>query len=257
MAHTRKLIIAGNWKMHKTPGEARELVKDILLDLGKFNDCEVIVCPPYTALPAVSEMLTTTHHVRLGAQNVHEAGSGAFTGEISASMLRELFVKYVIIGHSERRQYYRETNELVRRKTQAALESGLKPIVCIGETLAERESDQWRQVLETQVREGFKDFGEKEMAEITVAYEPVWAIGTGRTATPEIAQETHGFVRSVFQNLSGPAVADKLRIQYGGSVKADNAQALMSQPDIDGALVGGASLDARSFVSIIKNACAP
>jgi triosephosphate isomerase len=253
---TRKKMIAGNWKMHKTSNEARELVKDILIELGKFADCDVVLCPPFTALPVVSEMLTSAPNVRLGAQNVHEAGSGAFTGEISAAMLRDLYCRYVIIGHSERRQYYGETNALVRKKTQASLDSGLKPIVCIGETLAEREAGQCHAVLGNQIREGLGEFSEKEMGEITLAYEPVWAIGTGKTATPTQAQEAHAHIRALLHHLYGAAVADKVRIQYGGSVKADNAGELMRQPDIDGALVGGASLDARSFCAIVKSACA-
>lgn len=240
--------------MHKTPSEGAELVKDLLIEQDKFKDCDVVVCPPFTALPAVSETLHNSSVIGLGAQNVHEQSHGAFTGEISAAMLRELYVRYAIIGHSERRQYYCEDDALVGDKTAAALANGLKPIVCIGETLEQREAGEWKQVLETQITGGLSGFSEKEIAEVVIAYEPVWAIGTGVTASPGQAQEAHAHVRSVFGGLY-PEAAPKLRIQYGGSVKPDNAKELLGQEDIDGALVGGASLDARSFVAIIKSAC--
>jgi triosephosphate isomerase len=255
----RKKIIAGNWKMNKTQGEARVLVEDLLQDVGRFDGAEIILCPPFTALAVVSELLSSpanASNIRLGAQNLHEAASGAYTGEISAGMLRELYVRYVIIGHSERRQFFHEDNASVNRKTKAALAAELRPILCIGETLPERESDQWKKVLETQLLEGLADLIDQDLADIVFAYEPVWAIGTGKTASPAQAEEAHQFIRKILGTRFSTAAAEKVRIQYGGSVKPENAKELLSQPNIDGALVGGASLDARGFTGIIKNACA-
>jgi len=252
----RKKIIAGNWKMNKTQAEARVLVEDLLRDVGRFDAAEIVLCPPFTALAAVSELLSAETNIRLGAQNLNEHASGAYTGEISAAMLKELYVRYVIIGHSERRQYYKEDNATVNRKTKAALAAEIKPIVCIGETLPEREGNTWKKVLETQLTEGLAGFAEAEVHDIVLAYEPVWAIGTGKTATPAQAEEAHQFIRTHLGKLVSPAAAERVRIQYGGSVKPENARELLNQPNIDGALVGGASLDARGFTSIIKNACA-
>jgi triosephosphate isomerase len=252
----RKKIIAGNWKMNKTQAEARVLIEDLLQEIGRFDGAEIVLCPPFTALSVVSELLSPVSNIRLGAQNMHEAPSGAYTGEISAGMLRELYVRYVIIGHSERRQYFHEDNATVNRKTKAALAAELRPIVCIGETLPERESDKWKKVLETQLREGLAGFTDKDLADIIIAYEPVWAIGTGKTATPAQAQEAHQWIRKNLGLLFSKVAAEKVRIQYGGSVKPENAKELLTQPDIDGALVGGASLDSRGFAAIIKNACA-
>jgi triosephosphate isomerase len=249
----RKKIIAGNWKMHKTATEARKLVKDLILEIGLFDEADIVLCPPFTALAAVSELLQNSTNIYLGAQNVHPASSGAYTGEIAAGMLRDLYCRYVIIGHSERRQYYGETNELIQQKIKAALGSGLKPIVCFGETLGERESDQWKQVLTTQLTEGLSGFDEKEATEMILAYEPVWAIGTGKTATPDQAQEAHHHARSILARIFSSTTAARVRIQYGGSVKADNAVELFEQPDIDGALVGGASLDPHAFSAIVKS----
>jgi len=251
----RKKIIAGNWKMNKTQAEARVVVGDIIREIGRFDSAEIVVCPPFTALSAVSELLGSVTNIRLGAQNMHEAASGAYTGEISAAMLRELYVRYVILGHSERRQYFHEDNATVNRKTKAALAAELRPIVCVGETLPERESDQWKTVLETQLVESLAGFGDKELADIILAYEPVWAIGTGKTASPAQAEEAHQWIRKVLATKFSAAASERIRIQYGGSVKAENAKELLSKPDIDGALVGGASLDARGFAAIIKNAC--
>lgn len=251
----RKKIIAGNWKMNKTQAEARSLVEDLIREIGKFDAAEIVVCPPFTSLSAVSELLSSVQTIKLGAQNFHEAPSGAYTGEISASMLRELYVRYVIIGHSERRQFFHEDNATVNRKTKAALAAELRPIVCIGETLPERESEQWKNVLETQLVEGLSGFTEKDLADIILAYEPVWAIGTGKVASPAQAEEAHQWIRQVLATKFSTTAAEKMRIQYGGSVKAENAKELLSKPDIDGALVGGASLDARGFTAIIKNAC--
>jgi triosephosphate isomerase len=251
----RKKIIAGNWKMNKTQAEARVLVEDLLREIGRFDQAEIVLCPPFTALAVVSELLNPVSNIRLGAQNMHEAASGAFTGEISAGMLRELYVRYVILGHSERRQFFHEDDATVNRKTRAALAAELRPIVCIGETLPEREADQWKTVLETQLTGGLAGFTEKELGDIVFAYEPVWAIGTGKTASPAQAQEAHQWIRQILGARFSPTAAERVRIQYGGSVKPENAKELLSQPDIDGALVGGASLDARGFAAIIKNAC--
>jgi triosephosphate isomerase (TIM) len=251
----RKKIIAGNWKMNKTQAEARVLVEDLIREVGRFDGVEIVLCPPFTALAAVSELLNSVSNIRLGAQNMHEAPSGAYTGEISAGMLRELYVRYVIIGHSERRQYFHEDNATVNRKTKAALAAELRPIVCVGETLPERESDKWKAVLETQLREGLVGLTDKDLADVIIAYEPVWAIGTGKTASPAQAEEAHQWIRKNIGLLFGNLAAEKIRIQYGGSVKAENAKELLSKDDIDGALVGGASLDARGFTAIIKNAC--
>jgi triosephosphate isomerase len=248
----RRKFVAGNWKMNKTGTEARTLVQDFLLELGKFDSAEIVLCPPYTAITAVVEALGDHSIVKVGAQNVHHEASGAFTGEISATMLRDLFVRYVIIGHSERRDYFGETDELVNRKARAAFAATLRPIICVGEKLEERESGRMQEVITTQVRGSFAGFSADDWAETVVAYEPVWAIGTGRTATPAQAQEVHALIRSLIAGMAGEAVAQKIRILYGGSVKADNARELMSQPDVDGALVGGASLDARSFAAIVK-----
>jgi triosephosphate isomerase len=251
----RKKIIAGNWKMNKTQAEARALVEDLLRDIGSFNEAEIVLCPPFTALAAVSELLNPISNVRLGAQNMSEFASGAYTGEISAGMLRELYVRYVIIGHSERRQYFHEDDAMINRKTKAALAAELRPIVCVGETLPEREANRWKKVLETQIRGSLDGFTDKEMADIVVAYEPVWAIGTGKTASPAQAEEAHQWIRKLIGTHFSQQAAERVRIQYGGSVKPENARELLSKPDIDGALVGGASLDARGFTAIIKNAC--
>jgi len=255
----RKKIVAGNWKMNKTTGEAKILVEDIIRDIGKFDDVEIVLCPPFTSLEAVSVLLSPVQNIRLGAQNLHEASSGAFTGaftgEISAGMLKDLYVRYVIIGHSELRQFFHEDDALVNRKTKAALQAELRPIVCIGETLPQRESNQWKKVLETQLRAGLAGFGDKELGDIILAYEPIWAIGTGKTASPEQAEEAHQWIRKVLATHFSQSASERIRIQYGGSVKPENAKELLSKPDIDGALVGGASLDARGFTAIIKNAC--
>jgi triosephosphate isomerase len=249
----RKKIIAANWKMNKTIGESMAFLDTFLLELGDERRVEVVIAPPFTALAKVSERLAASERVKLAAQNMHWEKPGAFTGEISAEMLRELFVRYVILGHSERRTLFGETDETVNRKTRAALAASLRPILCVGETLEERDGGKVESVLERQLRLGLAGVSAEEMAEVVVAYEPVWAIGTGRTASPAQAQEAHAFIRSQLAVVGGKSVADKVRIQYGGSVKPGNAAELMSQPDIDGALVGGASLEARGFVEIVKN----
>jgi triosephosphate isomerase len=252
MDKERKLIIAGNWKMNKTVAEALDLVGGILRECRDVKEVDIVVCPPFTALSEVSKAVLNTN-VRLGAQNMSEHNYGAYTGEIAAGMLKEFSVRYVILGHSERRQYQKETDELINKKALAAHAASLKPIVCVGETLAERESGQMEKVLQTQVRGSLANLSKAQMEETIVAYEPVWAIGTGKTATAAQAQEAQAYIRGLLGKLFDDSTARKVRIQYGGSVKASNARELMGQPDVDGALVGGASLEDRGFADIIKN----
>ncbi len=251
MNKARKLIIAGNWKMNKTVAESVALVADLKVELAKVKEVDLVVCPPFTALKPVSDAITNTN-IKLGAQNLHWENFGAFTGEICAAMLRDVYCTYVILGHSERRQFFGETDETVNRRLKAALAARLRPIVCIGETLQERESGKTNAVLEKQLRGSLANLTNEEINDCILAYEPVWAIGTGKNATPEQAQETHAFIRGVLGKLFGDT-ATKVRVQYGGSVKPGNAKELMTQPDIDGALVGGASLQARSFIDIVNN----
>ena len=250
----RKKIVAANWKMNMTQTEAARFVESILLDLGEITDVEVVIVPPFTAIAKVMEALGRAQNIKVGAQNMHWEKSGAFTGEISAALLRDLFVHYVVLGHSERRTLFGETNEIVNRKVHAAHEATLRPIVCIGETLKQRDKGNVEKILAIQLRGSLAGLKAKELQETVIAYEPVWAIGTGRNATPEQAQEAHAFVRKTLREMADDGTADRVRIQYGGSVKPENARELMSQPDIDGALVGGASLDPRSFVQIVKAA---
>ena len=252
MNKARKLIIAGNWKMNKTVAEALDLVKALKRELANIKEVDIVVCPPFTALSDVSKAVLHAN-IRLGAQNMSEHNFGPYTGEIAAGMLKEFSVRYVILGHSERRQYQKEPDELISKKALAAHAAALKPIVCVGETLAEREAGRTELVLGTQLRGGLAGLSAEQMEETIVAYEPVWAIGTGKNATPQQAQETHGFVRKQLAAMFDGTVARRVRIQYGGSVKASNARELMSQPDVDGALVGGASLEDRAFSDIIKN----
>src|SRR3954449_6862053 len=250
----RKKIIAANWKMHMTQTESAEFVRSLLLDIGDIREVDVVIIPPFTAIAKVTESLGKAQNIKVGAQNMHWERSGAFTGEISAALLRDLFVRYVVLGHSERRALFGETDEIVNRKVHAAHEATLRPIVCVGETLPQRERGEVEMVLSTQVRGSLAGFSSKELHEMIVAYEPVWAIGTGQVATPEQAQEAHAFIRRTLAELSDESTASRVRIQCGGSVKPDNARELMSQEDIDGALVGGASLDPRSFAQIVKAA---
>jgi triosephosphate isomerase (TIM) len=252
MNKERKLIIAGNWKMNKTVAEALDLVNGLKRELAAVKEVDIVVCPPFTALESVSRAILDSN-LRLGAQNMSEQNYGAYTGEVCAAMLKEFSVRYVILGHSERRQYQKESNELIARKALLALGASLKPIVCVGETLAEREGGQTEKVLETQVRGSLAGMTKEQAVETIVAYEPVWAIGTGKTATTEQAQAAHAFIRGVLAAIFDDTVARKVRIQYGGSVKPSNARELMSQLDVDGALVGGASLAVRDFSDIIKN----
>lgn len=252
MEKDRKLIIAGNWKCNKTVAESVALVTDLKRELAAVKEVDIVVCPAFTALDAVSKAIIESN-IRLGAQNMGDNGYGAFTGEIAPGMLRDLSVRYVILGHSERRQYQKESDELVARKAAAAHTANLIPIVCVGETLNEREAGITEQVVEKQVRGSLAGLTPEQVEATVVAYEPVWAIGTGKTATSAQAQEVHAFIRRVLVQMHGEAVARRVRIQYGGSVKASNAREILSQPDVDGALVGGASLEAKGFVDLIRN----
>jgi triosephosphate isomerase len=245
----RRPIIVGNWKMHKTTAEAVTLVQALKASVADLRDVDVGVAPPFTALGAVAEVLRGSA-VFVAAQNLHWEPQGAFTGEVSAAMLTDVGCRRVIIGHSERRQYFAETDVTVNKKLRAALNAELDPILCVGETLEQRESNATFGVLEQQIRQGLAGISAAEMPRVVIAYEPVWAIGTGKTATPDQAQEVHAFLRGLLGTLYGKALADQVRIQYGGSVNAGNIQTLMTQPDVDGALVGGASLDASSFAQI-------
>ncbi|MCC6336446.1 MAG: triose-phosphate isomerase [Myxococcales bacterium] len=248
----RRTFIAGNWKMNKTIAEAIALVRELRSAVSMVRDrVEIAVAPPFTALHPVAKALEDSN-VILAAQNCHAEASGAFTGEVAAPMLKEVGCSYVILGHSERRQLLGETDAGVSRKVAAVLKAGMLPIVCVGETLAEREANQTLSVVEAQVKGCLSGFGKEEGARFVVAYEPVWAIGTGKTATSRQAQEVHAHVRELLRGLWGREAAEAVRIQYGGSVKADNAAELLGQPDIDGALVGGASLKVADFAAIVK-----
>ncbi len=250
----RKPIIAGNWKLNNTEREAVELVTALRTNLADVDTVDIIVCPVFTVLGVVHDVLLESN-IALGAQNVYWEDSGAFTGEVSAPLLKEIGVQYVIIGHSERRQYFGETNQTVNKKIRAALNHDLTPIVCVGEILQEREADKTCEVIQTQCKESLAGFNADEMKRMIIAYEPVWAIGTGKTATPAQAQEVHKFIRELLTKMHNEEAAQTLRIQYGGSVKPENTAELMAQEDIDGALVGGASLKADSFIQIVKNSC--
>jgi triosephosphate isomerase len=244
-------FMAGNWKMNKTVGEALNLVKELKASLSGVKAVEVAVAPPFTALYAIQKELEGSP-IHLAAQNLYWEEKGAFTGEISPLMLKEIGCHYVILGHSERRQFFGETDETVNRRIKAALVQGLKVIFCIGETLKEREEGKTFSVIEKQVEGGLKGFSDQKMKNMVVAYEPVWAIGTGKTATPEQAEEVHRFIRGKLEKLYSREFAEEVRIQYGGSVTPENIRGLMNQPNIDGALVGGASLKADSFSKIVR-----
>lgn len=247
----RKFVIAGNWKMHKTNAEAMQLAKALKIKTVGVNKIGIVVCPPFTALSTVVDILKESR-IQVGAQNMHWESKGAFTGEISTDMIKSTGAGYVIIGHSERRQYFGESDETVNKKLKAALEAGLNPIVCIGESLDQRESGIMEQVIETQVRGALENISAEQMKGVILAYEPIWAIGTGKTASPEQAQEVHAFIRKLLRELFDLDTSESVVIQYGGSVKPGNANDLLSQPDIDGALVGGACLEADSFYGIIE-----
>ncbi len=247
----RKKIVAGNWKMNKTVEEAVELANAIKLELADCKGVDVVLCPPFTALKAVSDVVSETH-INVGSQNMSSEDEGAYTGEISHTMLKELFVRYVILGHSERREYYKENDFWINKKVKKALEKNIRPIVCVGEKLEDRESGNTESVVEAQVRGSLADIPASAYTELVIAYEPVWAIGTGKTATSEQAQEVHAFIRGIVKDMVGAEAADAVRIQYGGSMKPGNAPELLAQPDIDGGLIGGAALDAVSFAGIVK-----
>jgi triosephosphate isomerase len=245
----RRALVAGNWKMYKTPSQAAQLAGEIRRGLGAGAERDVLVAPPFTSLGAVAEVLRGAR-IGLAGQNVHAEAEGAFTGEVSAPMLREVGCSHVILGHSERRQHFGETDDGVARKAQAAFSHGLTPIVCVGETLDERDASRTMEVVERQVERALRGLSPDQVAAAVLAYEPVWAIGTGRTATPAQAQEVHSFIRRLIARSHGEPAAAALRILYGGSVKPDNIDALMAEADVDGALVGGASLQAASFLRI-------
>ncbi|ACF13008.1 Triose-phosphate isomerase [Chloroherpeton thalassium ATCC 35110] len=250
----RKKFVAGNWKMNKDLLGAVSLATEILQLLGdEAPTCEVAIAPTFLCQQAVFQVIDESA-IKLAAQNCFYEDQGAYTGEISAAMLRNSGCEYVILGHSERRQYFNETDEIVNKKVKNALSVELDVIMCVGETLEQRESGVTKSVVETQVRGGLKDLTAEDMKSVVIAYEPVWAIGTGKTATPEQAQEVHAFIRGIVKDMFGEEVANELRIQYGGSVKTSNAKELFGMPDIDGGLIGGASLNAEDFVEIIKSA---
>lgn len=237
--------------MNKTTSEGVELVKEICLGVGTTSEVGVVICPPFTALESCAAALEDSN-VQLGAQNMHPKLEGAFTGEVSPVMLRSLFCTHVILGHSERREYFGETDAFINEKVLAALESSLRPILCVGETLEQREAEETFAVIKSQLTGGLAGVATDSAENVIIAYEPVWAIGTGKTATPEMAQEVHRFIREELTNLFGATVADKIRILYGGSMKPENAAELIAQPDIDGGLIGGASLKAKSFTELVE-----
>ena len=247
----RKSVIAANWKMNKTIGEAVDFVRQFKTEIGKYSDRISIICPPFTALAGVCHELSGTD-VQVGAQNLFWETSGAYTGEISVQMIKDAGCRYVIIGHSERRKIFGEDDAMINRKVKKALLDGILPIICVGETLEEREKGMTFQVVQKQIKSDFEGLKKEEAVQCIVAYEPVWAIGTGKNATPDQAQEVHAFIRGLLKDLFGNDVAQSIPIQYGGSVKPDNVDELMNQKDIDGALVGGASLDVKSFLRILN-----
>jgi len=249
----RKFLIAGNWKMNLNAADGVDLASDIVSHAGKQSNVNVCVCPPFTSIESVSKVVEGSS-VNLGAQNMHHEASGAYTGEISAMMLRHFFATYVILGHSERREYFEESDEFINKKVKTALESNLKPILCVGETLEQREAGETFDVVKTQISGGLAGILPNQADGLVIAYEPVWAIGTGKTATPEMAQEVHAEIRKNLADQFNPETANRIRILYGGSMKPDNAKDLLSQEDIDGGLIGGASLKAAAFNEIIDHA---
>lgn len=244
-------LIAGNWKMHKTVTQSVALVKELIANCKEVQDREILVCPPTPSLALIHELIKNSN-LKLGAQNLHWEAEGAFTGEISGGMLKDAGCEYVIVGHSERRQYFGETDEWVNKKMKAAFKHGLIPIVCVGETLKERENAMAFQVVERQIKNGVSGLSSEESKKLVIAYEPVWAIGTGKTATPQQAQEMHAFIRKLLGEIYGKETAEKIRILYGGSIKPENIDSLMAEADIDGGLVGGASLKSEDFTRIVK-----
>jgi triosephosphate isomerase len=251
----RKKLIAGNWKMNKTAADGAALTREIIAEVGRETSVDIVLCPPFTALESVGRALEG-QAVKLGAQNMHSEKSGAFTGEVSAEMLRGLFVTHAILGHSERRTYFAETDAFINKKVLAALANQLKPILCVGETLAEREAGSTLAVVQKQVEGCLQGVSKDQITAVVIAYEPVWAIGTGKVATTAQAQEVHAYIRDLLTKLYGAPLAQKIRILYGGSMKPSNAPELLAQKDIDGGLIGGASLETRSFVDLVKAAIA-
>lgn len=246
----RKKVIAGNWKMNKTNTEAIEMLTELKELVKGINNVDIIIGAPFTALSDAVKVVKGSN-IAIAAENVYPKDSGAYTGEVSPAMLKSIGVEYVILGHSERREYFKESDEFINEKVKAVLAAGMLPILCIGEKLEERESGKTGEVTETQIRSGLKDLTAEEAKKVIVAYEPVWAIGTGKTATPEMAQETHSQIRDVLISMFGNETAEEMIIQYGGSMKPDNAVELLAQKDIDGGLIGGASLKASSFAEIV------
>jgi triosephosphate isomerase len=249
----RTKVIAGNWKMNNDLTESKDLISKLLTGLKNLNaNCEVVICPPFISLSEASAMVKSSK-IKIGAQNLHQEEDGAFTGEVSAKMLLSVGCEFVIVGHSERRNIFMESDELLNKKIRRVIKNNLKPIFCVGELLEEREKNITNQVIESQVLKGLDGFSVEELKNLIIAYEPVWAIGTGKTATPQQAEEVHLFIRELLEKRFSKEIADKLRILYGGSVKPDNSKDLLSQENIDGALVGGACLNADSFLKIIKS----
>ncbi len=246
----RKKFIAGNWKMNTTFDEACSLAKGLVAKLGSISNVDIAICPPYVHLHAIAGIIKGST-IKLGAQDVHWEAKGAYTGKVSCAMLKSVGVQYVIIGHSEQRTYFHETNETVNNKVKAALSAGLLPIICIGETLDERKSGKMKSVVESHIRGAFANISKEDALKCTIAYEPVWAIGTGETATPAQANEAHMFVRTILQSIYNAECSQKIRIQYGGSMKPDNAKGLLALSDVDGGLIGGASLKVDDFYGII------
>jgi triosephosphate isomerase len=251
----RKKLIAGNWKMNKTFAEAAELAREIVLAVANRPDVDVVICPPFTALESVAKVVEGSA-IKLGAQNMHHEASGAFTGEISAPMLRAFFATHVILGHSERRTLFGETDNFINKKVLTALKNQLRPILCVGETLAEREAGSTLKVVQTQLEACLEGVSKELATNVIIAYEPVWAIGTGKNATADQAQEVHAFIRGLLTKIFGAQPAGRIRILYGGSMKPANAAELLAQNDIDGGLIGGASLEVRSFIDLINAAAA-
>jgi triosephosphate isomerase len=247
----RRPIIAGNWKMNYTISQSCQLASSLVNSLSNIDDVEVVICPPFTSLSEVAKIIEGTN-IKLGAQNVYHELEGAYTGEISPLMLKDVGCSYIIVGHSERREYLKEDNPLVNLKVRAVLDVGLSPIMCVGENLSEREKGVHEEIVYIHITGGLLGLEEEEVERVIIAYEPVWAIGTGRTATPSDAQSMHKFIRNTLAKMYSEELASKIRIQYGGSVKPENIKSLMEESEIDGALVGGASLDASSFTKIVK-----
>jgi triosephosphate isomerase len=253
MSIFRKKVIAGNWKMNKTASEAITLTKDIVAQVGRETSVDIVLCPPFTALAAVAHVLEG-QAVKLGGQNMHPEKNGAYTGEVSAEMLRTLYVTHVILGHSERRSYFGETDAFINKKVLTALANELKPILCVGESLAEREAGSTLAVVQRHIEGGLAGVKPEQITTVIIAYEPVWAIGTGKVATTAQAQEVHAFIRDLLTKLYGAPLAQKVRILYGGSMKPSNAAELLAEKDIDGGLIGGAALEAKSFIELVKAA---